>query len=223
LEFGSGLVLARLPNGRDWSPPCAIGTAGISWGALVGAQISDHVFLLMTDEAVDILTSNDGSVQLGADIGVAIGPLGRSVEADLAASGTDDPRNIRKNKISIAPIYTYSLSKGLYAGISLDGKIIVTRHRVNEKFYGMQVDTKALFSGEIPTPPAAQPLYDALKRCHIYANSSMIPTRGAVGMLRSVTSPMHSNPVNDHFSNNFFPPSMDEEQYNIMGRNHYST
>ena len=127
-EFGTGLVVARLGDGNEWSPPCAIGTAGVSWGALIGAQVSDHVFLLMTDTAVDIMSNNEGSFQLGADIGVAVGPLGRSLEADIsAATGT----GIDASGVALAPIYTYSLSKGLYAGISLDGKVIVTRHRVN--------------------------------------------------------------------------------------------
>lgn len=159
-EFGSGLVVARLSNGR-WSAPSAIGAAGLSWGALIGAQVSDHVFLLMTDSAVEMLFSNNGSINLGADVGVAVGPLGRTLEGNVGASTG-----------SVAPIYTYSQSKGLYAGVSVDGKLIVTRHDVNEKFYGRQVSGAELLSGLIPTPPAAQPLYDALTRCHVYATTT---------------------------------------------------
>ena len=153
MEFGTGLVVARLPNINTnfpnptspisttdsnhilnhnnnnsanfrWSAPSAIGTAGISWGALIGAQVSDHVFLLMSDEAVALLYNNKASIQLGADIGIAIGPLGRTLEGDLGVDG-------KNNKI--APIYTYSMSKGLYAGVSLDGKVIVTRPDVDRK------------------------------------------------------------------------------------------
>ena len=160
-------MVSRLGE-MTWSPPCAIGTVGISWGALVGAQLTDHVFLLMTDAAIDIMSSNKGSFTLGADIGVAVGPLGRSAEADVGASPAR-PGVEEVVGIEFAPIYTYSLSKGYYAGVSLNGKAIVTRHRINENFYGQKVDSSALLSGGIPTPPAAQPLYDALKRCHIYA------------------------------------------------------
>ena len=71
VEFGSGLVVARMPNGQ-WSAPSAIGCAGASWGALIGAQVSDHVFFLMTDHAVQMMFSKEGSVQLGADVGVAV-------------------------------------------------------------------------------------------------------------------------------------------------------
>jgi lipid-binding SYLF domain-containing protein len=158
-ELGTGLVVARLDDHR-WSAPSAIGTAGISWGALVGAQVSDHVFLLMTDAAVQLFFQQ-GSVQLGADVGVALGPLGRAVEADVSAAHG-----------GVASIYTYSLSKGLYAGISLDGKVVLTRDRVNEKFYGRVVSGSEILQGGVPTPPAAQPLYEALTRCHVYASSS---------------------------------------------------
>lgn len=158
LEFGTGLVTARLGENR-WSAPSAIGTAGMAWGALVGAQVTDHVFLLMTDDAVRCLFA-DQTVQLGADVGVAVGPLGRAVEADISIAGR------------VAPIYTYSQSKGLYAGVSLDGKVVVTRHEVNAKFYGSRVSAEDLLSGRIACPPAAQPLYSALGRCHVYASRS---------------------------------------------------
>jgi SH3 domain-containing YSC84-like protein 1 len=163
-EFGTGLVVARLPSperGSVWSAPSAIGTAGLSWGALLGAQVSDHVFLLMTDAAVNIMFSNKASVQLGADVGVAVGPLGRALEGDWGVDGKE-----------AASIYTYSLSKGLYAGVSLDGKVIVTRENVNEKFYGCKVSAQEILAGAVPTPPAAQPLYEALQRCHVYASAA---------------------------------------------------
>mmetsp|Transcript_8078 Transcript_8078/g.12496 ORF Transcript_8078/g.12496 Transcript_8078/m.12496 type:complete len:529 (-) Transcript_8078:73-1659(-) len=159
VEVGTGLVVAR--RGDSWTAPCAIGSAGLSWGALIGAQVADHVFLLMTDSSVDAMFGERGNLTLGADLGVSVGPLGRTLEADLSL-GQSGP----------APIYTYSLSKGLYAGISLDGKVIGVRHWINEKFYGQQVHPRDILHGSIPTPPAAQPLYDALKRCDFYANNS---------------------------------------------------
>lgn len=172
-EFGSGLVVVKLDddrgdgNGIRWSAPSSIGTVGMSWGALAGAQISDHVFLLMNDEAVELMATSEGSIQLGADIGVAVGPIGRALEANVGATASSG-----EGKPAVAPIYTYSLSKGLYAGVSLDGKVIVTRHRVNEKFYGYKIRPSDLLSGKVASPPAAQPLYDALKRCHVYATNS---------------------------------------------------
>jgi lipid-binding SYLF domain-containing protein len=171
VEFGTGLVVARLAENR-WSAPSAIGTAGISWGALLGAQVSDHVFFLMTDHAVQILFSDEGSVQLGADVGVAVGPLGRSLEGNLGAAVGN-----------VAPIYTYSMSKGFYAGISLDGKVIVTRNGVNEKFYGRTVSGREILAGAVPLPPAAQPLYEALARCHVYTTGDAPGGRSSLGTI----------------------------------------
>jgi SH3 domain-containing YSC84-like protein 1 len=231
VEFGTGLVVARVPSSStgttgtgssQWSAPSAIGTAGVSWGALIGAQVSDHVFLLMTDAAVSVLFSNTASVQLGADIGVAVGPVGRAIEGDWAfgdakqapqrslplpipvdANGQDallsgnfvEPQSSSPNAAApiIAPIYTYSLSKGLYAGISLDGKVIVTRADVNEKFYGQKVSATDILAGHVPTPPAAQPLYDALQRCHVYA-SAAAATGGIHSTTTNATSPTTAAP-----------------------------
>lgn len=169
VEFGTGLVVARL-DGNRWSAPSAIGTAGVAWGALVGAQVSDHLFFLMTDHAVQMMFSNEGSVQLGADVGVAVGPLGRSFEGNVGAAVGN-----------VAPVYTYSMSKGFYAGLSLDGKVIVTRNKVNEKFYGRTVSGREILAGAVPVPPAAQPLYEALARCHVYATGSQQQQAGGGG------------------------------------------
>ncbi|KAL3776327.1 hypothetical protein HJC23_007488 [Cyclotella cryptica] len=179
-EFGTGLVVARCcssadaadnddatfnkqRDNMDWSAPSAIGLAGFAWGALLGAQLSDHIFLLMTSEAVRLFSTQDATIQLGVDVGVAVGPVGRSAEADLAASRSN-------GTVAMAPIYTYSLSKGLYAGVSMDGRVVVTRPRVNEKFYGRAVTAEELLGGHVPRPPAAQPLYDAIRRCLVYGD-----------------------------------------------------
>ncbi|KAL7444474.1 hypothetical protein ACHAXH_008922 [Discostella pseudostelligera] len=206
-EFGTGLVVARRGAGvgvggvdgssaslDDWSAPSAIGIAGFAWGALLGAQVSDHVFLLMTDDAVRLFASEKGgkSFQLGADVGVAVGPVGRSAEADFGAGGGggggyDGGQHGLAARgggggIVMAPIFTYSLSRGLYAGISLDGRILMTRDRVNEKFYGRSVSPRELLSGQVPIPPAAQPLYDALKRCRIYGDGGSRGNEGSRSM-----------------------------------------
>ena len=167
--------------------------------ALIGAQISDHVFLLMTDKSVEMLFSKDGSINLGADVGVALGPLGRALEGNVGAAIG-----------SVAPIYTYSLSKGLYAGVSLDGKVIVTRHNVNEKFYGRAVLGEEILRGEIPTPPAAQPLYDALTRCHVYTTGARPPRNATIRPIPEMaqdTSPMEYG----EFIQPVMPPANDDQ------------
>jgi lipid-binding SYLF domain-containing protein len=113
-RMGTGLVVARLPNG-EWSAPSAIATLGFSWGALVGADIVDYVIFLGHRTAVQAF-SGIGQATIGAAMDLAIGPYGRAGSAD-----------INLGDIAAAATYTYSHSRGLYAGFSLDGAVIFSR------------------------------------------------------------------------------------------------
>ncbi len=142
---GQGVVVARTGNG--WSGPSFIGTGGAGWGFQAGAQVNEVVFVLNTNQAVHAF-SRDGNVTLGADVSVAAGPVGR----DLGASVT--PR---------AAVYTYSKSKGLFAGVSLEGAIIATQKTANARYYGHPVSATAILSGRVPPPPGASRLLAALR------------------------------------------------------------
>lgn len=152
-DVGTGLVIARLPReqGGGWSAPSAIGVMGVTWGFMVGADLTDTLIVLNTDEAVRAFAGN-AQVTLGADIEVAVGMVGRSGAAEVHVADTQ----------TLAPAFSYSQSKGLYAGVSLDGSVLVTRNEVNHRFYGRPVDAQQLLSGELPAPRAAAPLYNAL-------------------------------------------------------------
>ncbi|PVU90645.1 hypothetical protein BB559_000986 [Furculomyces boomerangus] len=154
---GSGLVIARLHDGR-WSAPSAIGTAGIGVGGQIGAQLTDFVMILNTDSAVKAF-SHGGNVTLGGNIAVAAGPLGRSAEVSGAI-------------LNVAPVFSYSKSKGLFAGVSLEGSVILERKDANEKFYGRRVSARELLSGSVEPPPEASVLYRALE----LKSSSYTPT-----------------------------------------------
>ncbi|KAJ3106533.1 hypothetical protein HDU97_006126 [Phlyctochytrium planicorne] len=144
---GAGLVVARLPDGR-WSAPCAIGAAGAGFGAQIGAELTDCVFILNTESAVRAF-SHGGNLTLGANISVAAGPVGRQAEG----AGT---------VANLAPIYSYSKTKGLFAGLSLEGLVIIQRKETNASFYGQKVTPRELLSGQIEPPPGAEVLYRAL-------------------------------------------------------------
>ena len=107
-RFGTGCVVARLGDG-SWSGPSAIGTVGASVGFQFGAQVADFLIVLNDDRALQSF-SGGGAFSLGGQIGAVAGPVGASREG--AASMTLD---------NLAPIYTYSISKGLFAGISIEG------------------------------------------------------------------------------------------------------
>ncbi|KOS22722.1 SH3 domain-containing protein [Escovopsis weberi] len=104
-RFGSGLVVARLPDG-SWSAPSAIATLGDGFGGQIGFELTDFVFILNDAAAVKTF-AQAGSVTLGGNVSLAAGPVGRNAEAAGAAS-------LR----SVSGIFSYSKTKGLFAGVS---------------------------------------------------------------------------------------------------------
>jgi lipid-binding SYLF domain-containing protein len=145
-KAGEGVVVAR--TGRGWSGPSFIGTGGAGWGPQIGAQVTDFVIVLNTERAVRAF-SKGGNVTLGADASVAAGPIGRAAEADVT------PR---------AAVYTYSKSKGLFVGASLEGAVIGTRKGANERYYGRPVVADDILHGRVPPPASAANLRAALGR-----------------------------------------------------------
>jgi SH3 domain-containing YSC84-like protein 1 len=143
---GKGVVVARTKNG--WSGPSAIGTGGVGFGLQIGAEVTEFVFVLNTDAAVQAF-SRDVNVTLGGDISVAAGPLGRNAEAGITP---------------LAAIYTYSRSQGLFAGVSLEGTVIGTRNDANAEYYGRRVTPEEILSGKVPPPPGATRLVQVLTR-----------------------------------------------------------
>ncbi len=93
----------------------AMGFLGMSWGALIGGEVTDFMLILNTQQAVDSFKS-DKQVSLGAEMSLAIGPLGRTGAGNLTAHSK-----------GLAPIYSYSHSRGLFAGISLEGTVLTAR------------------------------------------------------------------------------------------------
>lgn len=150
-HIGTGLVIAKLPDGT-WSAPSAIGMLGCSWGALIGADVTDYVFILTTKEAVDLFTGI-GGITVGVGAELAVGPVGR---VGTAIVGISDMA------LSYSPSFSYSHSRGFYAGLSLDCSCVFARSDVNHNFYGRPVSPHSILSGAIPPPRAAQPLYDQL-------------------------------------------------------------
>ncbi|KAK4180098.1 hypothetical protein QBC36DRAFT_178493 [Triangularia setosa] len=148
-RFGSGLVVARLPDG-SWSAPSAIATGGAGFGGQIGFELTDFVFILNDASAVKTF-SQAGSLTLGGNVSIAAGPVGRNAEAAGAAS-------LR----SVAGIFSYSKTKGLFAGVSLEGSAIIERKDANAKLYGRQVSARELLTGAERPPSQAYPLMSIL-------------------------------------------------------------
>ncbi|KAF2732555.1 DUF500-domain-containing protein [Polyplosphaeria fusca] len=148
-RFGSGVVVARLADG-SWSAPTAIGTVGGGFGGQIGFELTDFVFILNDANAVKTF-AQAGSITLGGNVSIAAGPVGRNAEAAGAASLK-----------SVAGIFSYSKTKGLFAGVSLEGSGIIERRDANEKLYGRRWTARELLSGQVAVPPAAEPLMRVL-------------------------------------------------------------
>src|SRR6266849_9452790 len=145
-KAGEGVVIARTRHG--WSGPSFIGTGGAGGGPQIGAQVTDFVIVLNTERAIQAF-SKGGNVTLGADASVAAGPVGRAAEADVT------PR---------AAIYTYSKTKGLFIGASLEGAVIGTRKDANERYYRRQVTAYDILHRRVAPPAGAANLRAALGR-----------------------------------------------------------
>lgn len=148
-RFGSGLVVARLPDG-SWSAPSAIATAGAGFGGQIGFELTDFVFILNDTNAVKTF-AQAGSLTLGGNVSLAAGPVGRNAEAAGAASLK-----------GVAGIFSYSKTKGLFAGVSLEGSAIIERRDANEQLYGTRYTAQQLLTGSVPPPPQAGPLMNIL-------------------------------------------------------------
>lgn len=149
-KLGTGLVVARRSDG-SWSPPSAIASAGLGWGAQVGGELMDFVIVLHGPEAVKTFSSRM-HFSIGAGLSAAAGPVGRVLEADVRAG----------NKGS-GVCYTYSCSKGAFIGVSLEGNIVSTRMDANLRFYGdPYLTTSDILMGDLDQPNAAKFLYKAL-------------------------------------------------------------
>jgi len=143
---GTGVVVAKTRKG--WSGPSAIGTGGAGFGLQIGAQVTEFVFVLNTPEAVRAF-SQGGNLQLGADVSVAAGPVGRTAEAAVTP---------------VAAVYTYSRSQGLFGGVSLEGTVIATRNDDNAMYYGRPVTPGEILSGRVKVPKGARQLQKVLAR-----------------------------------------------------------
>ena len=114
------------------------------------SSASQHTALLTDLSSIFRFTSK---FALGAEVSIAVGPLGRSGAGAVNAGDG-----------GMAASYAYSHSRGFFAGVSMEGSVIVSRPFVNKKFYGKDVLVRDLLSGAVPSPPAAEPLYEALRK-----------------------------------------------------------
>ena len=144
-SYGRGVATCR--TGHGWSAPMFIAIDGGSVGYQIGGSSTDIILLFMNDRALQSLLSD--KFKLGADASVAAGPVGRD-----AAAGTDLKLN--------AEILSYSRTKGVFAGVSVDGAVVQVDKSGDQALYGDNVDTHAILDGEVRIPASARNLMHVL-------------------------------------------------------------
>jgi lipid-binding SYLF domain-containing protein len=132
-QWGKGLMSQRHENGT-WSPPTYIEVGGGSFGLQIGVQASDIVLIFTDEDGVRGLLK--GKLKLGADASATAGPVGRKAEV-----GTDI--------LLRSAVFAYSRSKGLFAGISLDGSVVSIDDSANRKIYGKNVTGEEILLGKV--------------------------------------------------------------------------
>ncbi|HQW80766.1 MAG: lipid-binding SYLF domain-containing protein [Rhodanobacteraceae bacterium] len=134
---GKGLIAVRSPDGT-WSNPSFVSITGGSIGFQAGVQSTDVVLVFRSRRGVDQIVN--GKFTLGADAAVAAGPVGRNAQAS-----TDTQLK--------AEIYSYSRSRGLFAGVALDGSVLSIDHDSNQSAYGRNMTPRRIFEGGVGAVP----------------------------------------------------------------------
>jgi len=148
-QYGRGVLVVR-GKGGAWSNPVFISLMSGSVGWQIGAESTDFVLVFKTPRSVEGIMK--GKYTLGADAAVAAGPVGR-----LAKASTDIELK--------AEIYSYSRSRGLFAGISLEGSSLQVDDKSNAAFYDKEnVHPSGILSGEVKTPASAEKLKMSLEK-----------------------------------------------------------
>ena len=136
---GHGLMSVKNPDGT-WSNPSFVSLTGGSIGFQAGVQSADVVLVFRGDRGVESIVN--GKFTLGADAGVAAGPLGRN-----ASTATDGELK--------GEIWSWSRARGLFAGVALDGAVLSIDDVANQSVYGGGTTPRMIFENRIATPPSS--------------------------------------------------------------------
>lgn len=139
-QYGQGVVTCR--TGHGWSAPVFIRMAGGSWGLQIGVQGTDLVLVAMNNDGMQQLLKS--KFKIGAGAAAAAGPIGRHAAADTSINMS-------------AELLSYSRSKGLFAGIDLNGTSVSQNQGDTDSYYGRHYTFKHILSGAVPVPAGAAP------------------------------------------------------------------
>ncbi|WP_263365134.1 lipid-binding SYLF domain-containing protein [Edaphobacter bradus] len=154
-EYGQGVATCRTPRG--WSAPVCVQLEGGSLGFQIGGQATDLILIAMNDQGLQAMLKN--KFKVGADAAASAGPVGRDAKA-----GTDWKLN--------AEFLTYSRSKGLFAGIDLDGTVLSQNEDDTKVLYGAGIPFETILKGNQATPMEARPFVRTVAKYFVVAKST---------------------------------------------------
>jgi lipid-binding SYLF domain-containing protein len=157
-DYGRGFASCRTSNNRDvWSAPAPVFLGGGSWGAQIGGESTDFLMLVMDDKGTQKLLSS--KFKIGVDASAAAGPVGRTASADT-------------NWKLDSEILTYSRSKGLFAGIDINGASVKQDDKTTKDLYGKVIPFSQILSGQVRTPAPAREFVAEVHRDFAEARAS---------------------------------------------------
>jgi lipid-binding SYLF domain-containing protein len=148
-KYGRGFAVCRRAGGSGWSAPAAMRVEGGSFGFQIGGSETDVVLLVMNDGGMKRLLQDKFTI--GGDATAAAGPIGRGLSAQTDA-------------MMKAEMLSYSRSRGLFAGISLEGATLRPDGETNRELYGHDSTNREILTGDFRTPAAAAKFERALHR-----------------------------------------------------------
>ncbi len=210
-RYGRGLMSVKNPDGT-WSQPAFVSLTGGSVGFQAGVQSADVVLVFRNDRNLDDIVN--GKFTLGADAGVAAGPVGRNANAS-----TDGQLK--------AEIWSWSRARGLFAGVALDGAVLQIDDKANVAVYGSTATPRAIFESRAGTPSdAVVGFRDQLEEATAAARAARGTSSNAARSTRPATpvappavetAPMGGHPATSTSQQGFQPVDDDAVQTEPLG------
>ena len=148
-KYGRGFAMCRRASGTGWTAPASMRVEGGSFGLQIGGTEQDIILLVMSDSGMKHLLED--KFTLGGNASAAAGPLGRDASAETDAE-------------LHAEMLSYSRSRGLFGGLTLEGATLRPDVDANKELYGRDIDNKEILTGDVKAPAAAAKLEDLLNK-----------------------------------------------------------
>ena len=142
---GRGVLIVKDPKTKEWSQPAFYTLGSGTFGLQIGVEVAEVIMMLRTQKAVDALFAS--SFKIGGDTSIAVGPVGGGVKSDI-----------------VADIYSFTRTKGAYAGLSLEGAVLSTRDKWNETYYGKAVSPVDIIVKRSVSNPGSKALLESIAK-----------------------------------------------------------